>query len=292
MPTDLYHLPPVRERLASDGVADESDADNDISRFRDDADDNTDTDDDDDNEVGAMPPAPPPAKWAPRSPRGDGRYLEITPLPDCGARVRLTFEHATLPRTAVGPAHREVDDQALAAVRGLREVRLFQEAVANLDALRRAAEVARAGLAVANARRAQLLVQGTGADLPQRLRDLDRERAQLQTKVGEADELARNAAVVVEARQKAARAVVEAEYRLTVARASRAYTEREAALVEAITAQIGDQLTELARVQSAGRSVGGLLHVRDEPSVNGLLMKLRAEAAAAPRAESPATATT
>jgi hypothetical protein len=284
MAPDLYELPACRERLAAAGVADShDDADvNDVSRF---------AADDANDEADVLPPAPPPGKWSPRSPRGDGRYVEITPLPDCGARVRQTFEHPTLPRAPVGPAHREVDAQALAAVRDLREVRLFQEAVATLDALRRAAEVAKTNLAAANARRAQLLVQGTGADLPQQLRDLDRERAWLQEEAGEADELARNAAAIVEAREKAARAVVEAEYRLTVARASRAYAEREAVIAEAITAQIADQLTELVRVQAAGRSVGDLLHVRDEPSVNGLMMKLKAEAAASPRAEAPAPAT-
>jgi hypothetical protein len=289
MAPDLYELPPCRERLASAGVAEGHDgADiNDVSRFGDD------TADDANDEAGRLPVAPPPpAKWAPRSPRGDRRFAEITPLPDCGARVRLTFEHATLPRAPVGPAHREVDDQALASVRGLCEVRLYQEAVSTLDALRRAADVTKTNLAAANARRAQLLAAGEGADLPQRLRDLDRERARLQEEAGEADELARNAAAIVEAREKAARAVVEAEYRRTVAKASRAYGEREAAIAEEITEQIGDQLTELARVQAAGRSVGDLLHVRDEPSVNALMMKLRAEASAAPRAEAPATATT
>jgi hypothetical protein len=276
MPTDLYHLPPVRERLTAAGVADGDDgADiNDVSRFGDDTAD-TAVDGADD----ALPPVPPapPETWRPKSPKGTG-YAEIIRVEDI-ATLRLTFSHGAMPRPKAAPFFAAIEAAALAGVRDHAEVRLWQAAAAELNDRRRAVTVLKAELAALDAKRVVLLARG-GAGATEQLRDLDAQRGKLRGELSDAEALILPAEEIEAARRDRAEEAVRREYRRVLAQRSQASREREAEIVREVVARCGPLLTELLSVNAEGEVIGPLLYQSDRPSVASLMMKLQAEAPA------------
>jgi hypothetical protein len=293
MPTDLYELPPCRERLAAAGVADGDDDINDARRFRD-ADGAT-TPADDTAGV-TLPPPEPPAEspWRVISPTGRTPVAEVRNTGDA-VRVALVFEKLNRPRPSAGRIDAGLNDATLARARETAAVKHWFAAIAELSRHRRAADLARARLAQLDARRNLLLADGVG-DLARQLRDLDAERPRLQAELNDAEELAAVAKGLADTRRAAAAHEVEGLRSSTWCDAVRAAREREGVLRAKVAEQIEGPLSELLEATEA---VERLRHQAGErptvtsSAVAGLMARLEAaaaRAAASPRAESQATA--
>jgi hypothetical protein len=283
----LYFLPRSREVRPEDGIPDDVPDDD-----ADAADTDADAADQDAIDLGpplpSLPPAPPPPpSWVPFSPKGDDRLALVRSVGGA-VEIHMAFRGLNTPTYTSASAIRQIDEDAVASCRQMRECQRYAQAAANHDRLARAARAAQANLAHAEAALGVLMTDDVCDDLPQRKILVEQRIAKLRAEVASANELEKSAASIERARRQAALDAMDREHNLTAAKASRDAAARVNELAKVIAEKVGPELLEMAAAMATWDGLGVLVSVLRRPSRDGLLARLKAEAIGAPYARPPA----
>jgi len=193
------------------------------------------------------------------------------------ASIFLAFSARTLTLAAADQSRAAIERQAKQDAGELIDVRHWLAAEGELAQRQQAADLARARLTRASSERQLLRSEGTGGNLAQRLRDLDREIDTLRTEATEADELLATARDICQERRATATDAVRSACQSATGNYLAATREREAELLRQLVERAGDVLTDLAVVLASRDSAGGRL-VTHFDNTRGIMDTLRAAA--------------